>query len=792
MKQKKLIRKISLIVMLCVIMTVLPTYKVLASSSDYKVTLWTTDANFTNGLGAPAGPGTTYLTEMKKFYEDQDADTNLINGGHLASNSLDGTNLLWVFLPNVNFNADDITYMGDFLATGGRIVFCGEHPGFFLQGDGYISQAVASLGGNFTILPQMHSPTSGVITGSRLSTGSSLTDGVTGFYFAAAAKISYSGRAKVVLKALDDLPLAVDQSVGKGRITLFTDINIWDPIVQSHPSSGTIGSNNGALFANLMKDAKENQDIVSAGGDPNEDTVAKPTADPMSGNIISGSTVTLSTVTTGAAIHFTTDLQEPNAGSTTGSAVTITGTVGSQVTVKAIATKTGMSNSEVATFTYTISGEDEQPTTGAAATYTLNYTAGTGGTIRGQSSQIVDSGEDGSVVTAVADSNYYFVRWSDGKINASRKDTNVEANVRVSAIFRANSSSRSSSSSSTEQITANVTDGNSNNSIVQTIIERVTTSDGNKHDTVNYTVSKAQETIGKLLKEGKDVARIVIPDTKNEVSETTVNIPKNTLSVLSNGNVSLEIDTENARISLPKQTVQDLYTNGQDIENLYFRLVPIKDAAKQQEIQANANKEAVMKVVSGSNSVQAMGKPIAIETNMNGREVNLTIPLKDISIPIDPAQRQTFLNDLGIYIEHSDGTKEFVKGEVVEYETGVYGIKFTVTKFSNFTIVKLNQPISGLGTWQNTLEGWRYIENGAAVTGWKQVNGSWYLMNSAGIMETGWKQVDGSWYFLKADGAMATGWQEVNGKWYYLYSNGSMASSTVIDGYTVDENGAWV
>ncbi|NRZ86754.1 glucan-binding YG repeat protein [Clostridium beijerinckii] len=29
-------------------------------------------------------------------------------------------------------------------------------------------------------------------------------------------------------------------------------------------------------------------------------------------------------------------------------------------------------------------------------------------------------------------------------------------------------------------------------------------------------------------------------------------------------------------------------------------------------------------------------------------------------------------------------------------------------------------------------------------------------------------------------------------KWYYLNGNGSMAANTTINGYTVDENGAWV
>jgi GH35 family endo-1,4-beta-xylanase len=102
-------------------------------------------------------------------------------------------------------------------------------------------------------------------------------------------------------------------------------------------------------------------------------------------------------------------------------------------------------------------------------------------------------------------------------------------------------------------------------------------------------------------------------------------------------------------------------------------------------------------------------------------------------------------------------------------------------------INKLNKEI-----WQNTERGWRYMKNGKPVMGWNKIGGNWYLMDSTGVMETGWKQISGIWYLLKNDGAMATGWQEVNNRWYYLYSDGSMASNIIIDGYRLDENGAWI
>jgi uncharacterized cupredoxin-like copper-binding protein len=71
----------------------------------------------------------------------------------------------------------------------------------------------------------------------------------------------------------------------------------------------------------------------------------------------------------------------------------------------------------------------------APLTYTLTYTAGTGGTISGTSPQTVAFGESGTAVTAVASSGYRFTGWSDGVTTATRTDTNVTADLSVTASF---------------------------------------------------------------------------------------------------------------------------------------------------------------------------------------------------------------------------------------------------------------------------------------------------------------------------------------------------------------------
>jgi uncharacterized repeat protein (TIGR02543 family) len=109
---------------------------------------------------------------------------------------------------------------------------------------------------------------------------------------------------------------------------------------------------------------------------PKPKVVAKPTATPIGGNYTSAQTVTLTSATTGAAIRYTLNGTEPTASSTLYSSPI---TVGETTTLKAIATKTGWTNSEILSETYTITLPEKekavQPTaTPAGGNYTSAQT----------------------------------------------------------------------------------------------------------------------------------------------------------------------------------------------------------------------------------------------------------------------------------------------------------------------------------------------------------------------------------------------------------------------------------
>ena len=70
--------------------------------------------------------------------------------------------------------------------------------------------------------------------------------------------------------------------------------------------------------------------------------------------------------------------------------------------------------------------------------YTITYTAGANGSITGTSPQTVNYGAAGTAVTAVPDTGYHFVNWSDSSTANPRTDSNVTANMFITVNFAAN------------------------------------------------------------------------------------------------------------------------------------------------------------------------------------------------------------------------------------------------------------------------------------------------------------------------------------------------------------------
>ncbi|UKS24789.1 S-layer homology domain-containing protein [Paenibacillus sp. HWE-109] len=258
----------------------------------------------------------------------------------------------------------------------------------------------------------------------------------------------------------------------------------------------------------------------------------------------------------------------------------------------------------------------------------------------------------------------------------------INASITLSSTSGGGSGS-SSDSAQGETITVNI-ENTGNGGVVSTaVIHRTTGADGRKKDEISLTPGQADKLVDQLKAAGSNSAKIVIPDSKDEVSEVKVTLPKESTAKLADNKVNLEISTNHVRIVIPDGSLQGWK------DDIYFNIVPVKTESERSEIEQRARTEQIVREAAGNAIVNVLGRPMMIETNMQNHPVTLVLPLPDTGL------NEQQLKELGIFIEHGDGTKELIRGEIVPYDsTGKLGMRFTVNKFSTFTVVQLGSQAS--------------------------------------------------------------------------------------------------
>ena len=156
-------------------------------------------------------------------------------------------------------------------------------------------------------------------------------------------------------------------------------------------------------------------------------TVAAPTATPISGEVEEGTTVALSCETEGATIYFTLNGETPTENSTEYTTPIV---ITENTTVKAIAVKEGYKDSEVTTFTYTVKETLPEP----VVTYTVSFNSMGGSDM---TAQIVNAGEKASEPSAPRKEGYKFLGWyvtdDKGVTTEYVFETSVNANITLIA-----------------------------------------------------------------------------------------------------------------------------------------------------------------------------------------------------------------------------------------------------------------------------------------------------------------------------------------------------------------------
>ncbi|WP_107837843.1 cadherin domain-containing protein [Metasolibacillus meyeri] len=211
--------------------------------------------------------------------------------------------------------------------------------------------------------------------------------------------------------------------------------------------------------------------------------------------------------------------------------------------------------------------------------------------------------------------------------------------------------------------------------VTQIIVKRTTNADGTR-DEVILTEESMSETVAKLREMGANTLRLAIPDAQNLVTQIDLSILANALKILKQDAIHLDILTNNVEINVVSNTLATFEGD------LYFRLIPIKTTMGQAEIEQRLKQQEMLRQLLGNQDVKLLGQPMKMETNMQNRPVTLTLPLF-AGLPNEQ------LAQLAVFIEHSDGTNEIVRGQIVDFQNERLGFQFEVNKFSTFSLISL-------------------------------------------------------------------------------------------------------
>ncbi|UKS25434.1 cadherin-like beta sandwich domain-containing protein [Paenibacillus sp. HWE-109] len=233
-------------------------------------------------------------------------------------------------------------------------------------------------------------------------------------------------------------------------------------------------------------------------------------------------------------------------------------------------------------------------------------------------------------------------------------------------------------------------------------LERKHAADGRVIDTVAITPEIVQ-LAGSSGSKG-NVLKLKIPQIPEGSDEFNIGFTQEALQALNKGGTAISIEMEAVQMTIPLHTVAKALESK---EELLIRFIPISSDAAKQQIQKRVMTAVLVTKAAGSGQVAIVGLPLTIESNITNNEVTLNFSFKGIQIPTDPKKRNEFLASLGIYIEHSDGEKELVKGKI-NYDTqgNPVSMEIIITKFSTFSMIEIQKKPIDTISYTSWIEGY--------------------------------------------------------------------------------------
>ncbi len=443
-----------------------------------------TSANFTAGVltgvsVTPAVSGSNLTFVVTGSGKSGTATFNVNSGAldhftisTISSPQTAGTAITGITLTAKDVNSNNVTSFTSNVTYGGTAGITGNSANFtagVLTGVS-VTPTVAGTSMSFNVTSSGKSGTAtfNVNPGSANATMSTLTP--------ASANITVSGTQLLTVTAKDvygnlltsgGSTVTITQSSGNGTISSVTDngngtytanvtgastpgSGVFIATLGGQPVKSGTGSQTTAMVTYTVGSANATMSIltpttanITANGTSTQ--LLTVTAKDVYGNLLTsgGSTVTITKSSGNGTISSVTD----NGNGTYTATVTSATSNGNGVFVATLdgnPVKSGTGSQTQATINY-------------IGIYTLTYTAGSNGSLSGNTTQTVNYNGSGTAVTAVPNTGYHFVNWSDAGTANPRTDTNVTANITVTANFAANTYTLTYTAGSNGSLSGNTT-----------------------------------------------------------------------------------------------------------------------------------------------------------------------------------------------------------------------------------------------------------------------------------------------------------------------------------------------
>jgi hypothetical protein len=200
-----------------------------------------------------------------------------------------------------------------------------------------------------------------------------------------------------------------------------------------------------------------------------------------------------------------------------------------------------------------------------------------------------------------------------------------------------------------------------------------TTENGQVKETIQFSGDFAHRTIELAKKNQSKAVEIKVKNNNQEADIILLSIAKEEITKLVNHNLYLLITSDKGHIELSVETLKSL---GKDIT---IELSKQMDKTKFLETE----KLIAEQVKNG----RVLGTSTTIQTNFSGK-TKVTLPLAEAQLPKEAAKLADFLKTLGVFVQHSDGTFELVKGEIQYDETNKpISISIHIDQFSTFSVI---------------------------------------------------------------------------------------------------------